>query len=87
MKIFKPNGWNISVALALFFISSLLSQAFVMARISDTFPLGFPLQFFLAWGPCPPGQNCSDFNMVFLLLDAIIWYAISALAVFRFRKI
>ena len=86
IKIFKPNRWTVSLALALFLLSSFAARAFVTARISDTFPLGFPLQFFLTWGPCPPGQNCSEFNIVFLVLDVIIWYAMSALAMYRIKQ-
>ena len=85
-EIFKPDPGKIALALLLLIASSILSRAFVLSRISDTFPLGFPAQFFISWGPCLPGQNCSEFNIVFLLLDVIIWYAISALAVFRIRK-
>jgi hypothetical protein len=51
---------------------------FVMSTISDTFPVGFPLQFFLSWGPCRPGQNCSEFNGLWLVVDILFWYVISA---------
>jgi hypothetical protein len=86
IKIFKPNRWTISLALILFFLSSVLSRLLVMSYISDTFPLGFPVQFFISWGPCPPNQNCSEFNGTSLVFDIIIWYAISALVVFRAKK-
>ena len=84
--ILKPGFLKILLTLTLLFVSSFLWRIYVISHISDTFPLGFPLQFYLSWGPCPPGQNCSETNLLFLLLDVIIWYAISALAVFRFRK-
>jgi hypothetical protein len=58
----------------------------VQMRISDTFPFGFPFQFFLAWGPCQPGENCSEFNGLYLVLDILIWYFVGAWVVSRFNK-
>ena len=77
-QILKPTLAKISLTLALFILASLLWRMYVMATLSDTFPVGFPLQFFLAWGPCRPEQNCAEFNGLWLLLDLLFWYAVSA---------
>jgi len=84
--ILKPTILKIILALVLFLVFSWLWQMYILSTISDTFPLGFPLQFFLAWGPCQAGQNCSEFNGLFLVLDIILWYIISAILVWRFQK-
>lgn len=82
----KPTLWKVLAAIALLYVSSLLWRAYVISRISDTFPMGFPFQFYLGWGPCPPGDICSEFNGIYLLLDVLIWYAVSAWTVDRLRR-
>jgi len=82
-RILKPALWKLLLTTALLFISSALWRAYVVLRISDTFPIGFPFQFYLSWGPCQPGQNCSESKWLFLIFDMIIWYAISAVLVDR----
>lgn len=77
-QILKPTLSKIILTFALFIISSLLWRMYVTATLSDTFPLGFPLEFFLAWGPCRPEQNCSEFNGLWLVLDILFWYVVSA---------
>jgi hypothetical protein len=77
----KPSLSKIALTLILLWISSALWRSFIVARISDTFPLGFPLAFYESWGPCPPGQTCSEFNALFLLFDVVLWYSISAFAI------
>ena len=77
-QILQPTILKITLALVLFIIASLLWRMYVMATLSDTFPFGFPLQFFLAWGPCKPEQNCSEFNGLWLVLDMLFWYVVSA---------
>jgi len=86
LNFLKPTLWKIIFAAGLFTASSFLWRSFVISRISDTFPLGFPFEFYQAWGPCPPGQSCSEFNGTLLLLDALAWYAFSAFVVARFRR-
>lgn len=86
MHFYKPNLWKIILAIILFYGSSALWRTYVVTHISDTFPLGFPFQFYLAWGPCPPEQICSEFNGRYLLLDLIIWYVVSAFFVDQMRK-
>ena len=79
--IFKPTFLKILLTLVLLVLSSYLWRMFVISRISDTFPWGFPLQFYLAWGPCPPGEICSETNVFFLILDVLLWYIASAFLV------
>jgi hypothetical protein len=74
----KPSIQKIISTLALLYISSALWRAYIISTISDTFPVGFPLHFFLAWGPCQAGQNCSEFNWLYLVLDVLFWYVVSA---------
>ena len=85
-NIFKPTFRNISLTFALLILTSLLWRNSVISTISDTFPWGFPLQFYLAWGPCPPGETCSEFNGLWLLLDILIWYVVSAFIIHTFKK-
>ena len=82
-NILKPSLWKIILTVILFYSSSLLWRTFVISRISDTFPRGFPFQYYLGWGPCPPGETCFEFNVLYLILDWIIWYLVSAFLVNR----
>ena len=82
----KPNLWKIVLTFILFFVSSAIWQVYVLSHITDTFPAGFPFEFYIAWGPCPPGENCSEFNALYLILDLLLWYVISVLIVWRFLK-
>lgn len=82
----KPTLWKIVLTGILFFVSSALWQLYTLTQISDTFPAGFPFNFYLAWGPCPPGQDCSEFNALFLIFDLLIWYVVSAFLVDRILK-
>ena len=78
MKIFlHPTLPKILLTILLFLISSYLWQMYIISTISDTFPWGFPLEFYLGWGPCPPGEICSESNTLFLLLDLVFWYIVS----------
>jgi hypothetical protein len=86
MKVFlKPTFAKIVFAFALFLLSSWLWRMYVISRISDTFPHGFPLQFYLGWGPCPPGQVCSEFNGLYLVIDLLVWYVVGALLTSTFQ--
>jgi hypothetical protein len=82
----KPNLSKILLASALFFATGYLWRTYTISRISDTFPWGFPFQYYLAWGPCPPGEICFEFNSMYLILDVIIWYVIAAFLLERVRK-
>lgn len=88
MKTFlRPTLPNLLLTFLLFLVSSYLWRMYVMSTISDTFPWGFPLQFYLGWGPCPPGEICSESNTLFLILDLVFWYSVSALVLSRFGKL
>ena len=77
----KPDLWKLLLTIILLYASSALWRAYVISRISDTFPHGFPFQFYLAWGPCPPGEICFEFNWLYLVFDMGIWYFVSAFLV------
>ena len=79
--IIQPSFLKIVLALILLVISSLLWRSYIISTISDTFPWGFPLQFYLAWGPCPPGEVCRETNFFFLILDLLFWYFMSGILV------
>jgi hypothetical protein len=83
--IIKPSLLKISLAFVLLVLSSFLWRAYVISTISDTFPWGFPLQFYMAWGPCPPGEICSESSVFFLILDLVFWYLISGLLISRIK--
>lgn len=82
----KPSLLKVIFTLALFVAASYLWRMYIISTISDTFPLGFPLQFYLAWGPCPPDGVCSEFNWLWLVVDIIVWYMIGALILNRLKK-
>jgi len=80
-NILRPNLVKLMLTIILFYVSSALWRIYVISHISDTFPHGFPFQYYLGWGPCPPGEVCSEFNALYLILDWVIWYLISAFMV------
>ena len=84
--ILKPTLLKILLGLALFLLSSYLWRMYVISTISDTFPWGFPLQFYMAWGPCPPGQLCSESSLFFLILDLVFWYIVSGFVVSKVAR-
>jgi hypothetical protein len=73
-NILKPNFWKIALAIILLGISSALWRTYVVTHNSRRVSLSILLEL----GACPPEQNCSEFSMLFLLLDVIIWYLIRA---------
>jgi hypothetical protein len=73
----RPTLAKITLTFALLALSSYLWRVYIISTISDTFPLGFPLQFYLAWGPCPPGEICSESNLFYLIIDILFWYIVS----------
>jgi len=75
--LLKPTLLKIILMIVFFVLSSFLWRQYVISHISDTFPWGFPFQFYLAWGPCQSGEICSEFNGIWLVIDLVIWYAIS----------
>ncbi|MBI3151916.1 MAG: hypothetical protein HYZ21_07285 [Chloroflexi bacterium] len=77
---------SVILAVALFLVTTWLWWWYQVSRISDLFPFGFPLRFYEAWGPCPPGENCSEFNALWLVIDLLFWYLVSTLLVNWFRK-
>ena len=79
--ILKPTMLKMVLAFSLFVLFSLLWRAYVISTISDTFPWGFPLQFYITWGPCPPGASCSETDSLFLILDLVFWYLVSGFTV------
>lgn len=85
-NMLKPTFLKVFLALTLFILLSWLWRMGIKFIISDTFPYGVPFPFFLAWGPCRPGENCSEFNGLYLVLDIVIWYMASAWLVSRFRR-
>jgi len=84
--LFKPSLLKIAVAFVLFIVFSWLWQITFGLVIMDTSYYGVPLHYFVAWGPCQAGQNCSEFNVLYLALDIIFWYVISAILVSWFQK-
>ena len=86
LAFLKPGLWKLILAFTLLVVSSILWRLYIISHISDTFPMGFPLQFYLAWGPCPAEQNCSESNGVFLIIDLLFWYVVSGFVVDRVRR-
>ncbi len=86
MSLFRPTALKLVLALAMLALSSWLWRQFVLSTITDTFPWGFPLSFYLAWGPCPPGETCIEWRPANLVLDAILWYQVSAVVARRVER-
>jgi len=84
--LLKPTLLKIILTIVFLTLSGWLWRQYVISTISDTFPWGFPLQFYLAWGPCPPGEACFEFNWLWLVLDVAIWYLVSGFVVNIFKK-
>jgi hypothetical protein len=84
--LFKPSLLKIVTATLLFIVFSWLWQITFGLVIMDVSYYGVPLHFFVAWGPCQAGQNCSEFNALYLVVDIIFWYVVGAILVFRFQK-
>ena len=74
----RPSLVKIILTFTLFALFSYLWRMYVISTVSDTFPWGSPLQFYLAWGPCPPGDTCRESNSFFFILDVLFWYLVSA---------
>jgi len=49
--LLKPTLLKIVLTVVFLALSSWLWRQYVISIISDTFPVGFPFQFYLAWGP------------------------------------
>lgn len=84
--VLKPSLAKIALTFALLVLSSYLWRLYILSTISDTFPIGFPLQFYLAWGPCPPGVSCSESNNFYLIIDILFWYIVSAFLTLPFGR-
>jgi hypothetical protein len=77
-RFLRPSTAKIIITFILFALFSYLWRVYIISSISDTFPLGFPLQFYLAWGPCQQGEICSETKFLYLILDIVFWYIVSA---------
>jgi len=86
LKFLTPSVAKVLLTFALLILSSMLWRMFIISRISYTFPMGFPLRFYLAWGPCQAGEICFEFNGVFLILDLLVWYLVSAFVIDRLGR-
>ena len=84
--LLKPTVAKIILAFVLFAGLSWLWRNTFGLVIMDVSYYGVPLHFFTAWGPCQAGENCSEFNGVYLILDIIFWYFFAAILVWRFQK-
>ena len=84
--ILKPTLVKIILAVVLFVFFSWLWRTIVPMYISDTFPYGVPIPFYEAWGPCPPGENCSEFNTIWLFVDIAFWYLVTGFLMTRRQK-
>jgi hypothetical protein len=82
----KPTPAQIVLTSVLFALSSYLWRMYIVSTVSDTFPWGFPLQFYVAWGPCPPGVSCSETNIFYLIIDILFWYLVSAFLILPFGR-
>jgi hypothetical protein len=82
----SPSLAKIILTCVLLVLFSYLWRWYIISTISDTFPWGFPLQFYLAWGPCPPGEICSESNIFYLIIDILFWYIVSAFLVSKLVK-
>ncbi len=85
-QILKPTLLKIIVTFVLLIAVGWLWQAILGLTLMDTSYFGVPMHFYITWGPCKPGNTCSEFNGLYLALDIIFWYIVGAILVFWFRK-
>ena len=83
LKLITPSVAKISLTLFLVVVSGLLWRVYIVSRIGDSFPLGFPFVFWETWGPCRPGDDCALFKGWALVGDVVVWYIISAMILSR----
>lgn len=81
--LLRPTPFKIGLALLLFVLSAALWRLYIVSTVTDISAWGFPLPFSRAWGPCPPGETCSETNTLFLILDLAFWYILSGFLVSR----
>lgn len=86
MTFLKPTVLKIVLAFILFIAVDWLWRSTVGRFIMDVNNFGLPLPYFVTWGPCPPGDNCSEFNNLNLALDLFFWYLVSAVVALLFRR-
>jgi len=84
--LLKPTLPKILLAFLLFALFNYLWRMYIVSTISDTFPWGFPLQFYLAWGPCPSGEVCNESNFLYFIVDILFWYIVSAFLALTFSR-
>jgi hypothetical protein len=85
-SFFKLSLLKVVATFVLFIVFSWLWQITFGIVIMDESYYGVPLHFFVAWGPCQAGQNCSEFNALYLAVDIIFWYVVGAILVLWFEK-
>ena len=74
-----PTPRKLILAVALFFISGwIVWPTIVESLITDWFPVGFPLVI-RAGGFC--AGVCVEFRWISFVIDAAVWYLISALII------
>ena len=78
MKYFLEHilGWSILAAI-LFMCSTFLWRLITGSIFMDSFFIGFPLNYYHGTGLCPPGETCTEFNSLNLVLDFIFWLIVS----------
>lgn len=85
LKFLKPSLLKIVVTLILFpgltWLWS-LKNMFIM----DASFYGVPLTYFTVWGPCRPGETCSEFSSLNFGLDIVFWYLVVAFFVALFTR-
>ena len=84
--LLKPSLTKILLALGLFIVASFLWKYTFGLVIMDVNYFGWPLHYLTTWGPCRAGENCSEFNGMYLVFDLLFWYMIGAWIVNRFSK-
>lgn len=84
--LLKPTFLKLILTFVFLVISSYFWRLYTISTISDTFPWGFPLQFYLAWGPCSPGEVCSAGNLFYFIIDILFWYLVAAFSILTLNK-
>ena len=85
LRFLKPSLLKIVVTLVLFIGMTWLWSLKNMFIMDASF-YGLPLTFYTVWGPCPPGEVCSEFGSLNFGLDLALWYLVGAFLVDRFSR-
>jgi hypothetical protein len=83
-EFFKPTTWKIILFVVFFVVSSFIFT--LDSRYGAATYIGAPFPYYTSPAALPD-QPSASWNFIYLLLDIIIWYLISALIILGINKL